>query len=155
MIAATDGRVVGGLLLWSLVVAVIDWRWRRVPNGLLLLMLGVMLSMQLWRGLGPLQVEPVQALAGLACGLLLTLPGYLLSRLGAGDVKLAAVIGGLLGWPHVLWGLLAAALLLGAMSLSVLAVMGLAQARALRLPAAVALVGGFVAVMCAAQEGWL
>lgn len=147
--------VLATLLLWALIIAVIDWRLRKVPNGLLLAALLPALGLLVWRGSGPQGASLWPSLVGLLAGLLLTLPGYWASRLGAGDVKLAAVMGLLLGWPLLLWCLLASALLLGAMSLVAVAVLGYANARGLRLPAAVALSGGFAAVLLANREGWL
>ena len=79
----------------------------------------------------------------------------MVSKLGAGDVKLAAVIGLVVGWPDVGWVLLASALLLGAMSLAVVMAAGLGNARALRIPAAVALAGGLIAVLVVQRGGWL
>jgi len=143
------------LLIWAASIAVIDWRHRKVPNLWLLMALLPTLLLMLWQGAGPLGAGAKSSAAGFAAGLGLALPGYWASRLGAGDVKLAAVMGLLLGWPLVLWSLLAAALMLGALSLAAVAHLGLANARGLRLPAAIALAGGFAVVLIAAHEGWV
>ncbi len=145
----------GALLLWALAIAIVDWRWRRVPNALLLLAQLPALGCLVLEGRGVLAEGRLPALFGLLCGLGLTLPGYLAGRLGAGDVKLAAVMGLLQGWPLIGWTLLASALLLGAMSLVLVRQLGLAGARAMRLPAAVALAGGFMAVLLLDRGGWL
>lgn len=92
---------------------------------------------------------------GLAAGFAVTLPGYVFSKLGAGDVKLAAVTGFVVGWPNVAWMLLAAALMLGVMAIGVLMARGLAKAKTARIPAAVALSGGFAVVVLAQLWGWL
>lgn len=141
------------LLLWAVVIAVIDWRWRKVPNLLLLMVLLPSLLCVVWQGSEPQRAGLWMSLAGLATGLLLTLPGHVAKRLGAGDVKLAAVMGFVLGWPLVLSHLVASALLLGAMAFAAVSMLGFANARSLRLPAAVALAGGFAAVLLASREG--
>ena len=74
--------------------AAVDMRLRRVPNGLTLgiATLGVALAaMQLNR------ITTGGALVGFAVGLLLMLPGHVIGMTGAGDVKLLAAIGTLLG----------------------------------------------------------
>lgn len=146
--------VTAALLGWALAIAVIDWRQRRVPNLLLLTLLLPAVAVLSFRGVGLLPVGWVASLIGLAMGLVVTLPGYTVSKLGAGDVKLAAVMGFVLGWPLVSWALMLAALVLGAMSLAVVAIFGYANAKTVRLPAAVALAGGFAVVLLAQWAGW-
>jgi prepilin peptidase CpaA len=51
-------------------------------------------------------------------GFALTLPGYVLKRFGAGDVKFAAVIGLLLGTPRGFEMVLGASVLMGAAALA-------------------------------------
>jgi len=74
--------------------AVIDMRHRRIPNvicvataatGLLLAMYGIS------------NITVTSALAGLAIGFLIMLPGHVFGATGAGDVKLFAAAGTLLG----------------------------------------------------------
>lgn len=83
------------LALLALVAAagVHDLLSRRIPNLLLLLALAVALPLQ--AGLGGTAV--LDALAGLALGLLLFLPLYLLRGMAAGDVKLLATVGAFAG----------------------------------------------------------
>jgi prepilin peptidase CpaA len=72
----------------------VDLRSRRVPNILTLGVAGIGLAlatMHLTR------ITPLQAAAGLGVGLLLMLPGHLIGATGAGDVKLMAAFGTLLG----------------------------------------------------------
>lgn len=147
--------VLGALIAWAAAVAVMDWRQRKVSNALLLALLLPAVGLLLLRGSGPLSVHWLLSLVGMAVGFAVTLPGYLVSKLGAGDVKLAAVMGLVVGWPLAAWVLLASGLLLGAMSLAVVMLAGLGNARALRLPAAVAFSGGFGAVLLAQRGGWL
>ena len=74
--------------------AIIDMRHRRIPNvicvataaaGLLLAMFGLS------------SITVTSALAGLAIGFLMMLPGHVFGATGAGDVKLFAAAGTLLG----------------------------------------------------------
>jgi len=96
-----------------------------------------------WFGKGPLGLGLLPSLLGAALGALLLLPGYFQSKLGAGDVKLAAVFGFLQGAAGLCWTLLFSALFLGGMSVFALVRLGSAGARSARLPAAVALSSGF------------
>jgi prepilin peptidase CpaA len=106
------------LCVWLLAAAVIDVRSRRIPNWLvgsgvisalalhLLAPFGTGLFAFWWGSPGV-----SQSLLGLLTGLALFMPLYLLRAVGAGDVKLLAMVGAWLG-PQ---------LLLGATLLSVLA----------------------------------
>jgi prepilin peptidase CpaA len=86
------------LLLLALLVAAacIDWRSLRIPNWLTAGGAAAALLLSL-AGLWPAQPAPWQALAGLALGLGLMLPWYGLRMMGAGDVKLMAMVGAFLG----------------------------------------------------------
>lgn len=83
--------------VWAGGVAYEDWRWRRLPNSLLLA--GVLLGAVhcLVFGLLPLGAALPDAVLAALAGLLLFLPFYALGWMGAGDVKLFAVIGWLGG----------------------------------------------------------
>jgi prepilin peptidase CpaA len=74
--------------------AIVDLYTRRVPNGLTLGIgaLGVALAAMHVTG-----VSVPGALGGFAVGLLLMLPGHVIGATGAGDVKLFAALGTLLG----------------------------------------------------------
>lgn len=115
------------LAAWLLAACWTDVRSRRIPNALvaggiacgLLLQAGAPagtgLFAYLWGGLGV-----AQALLGLAAGLALFMPLYLLRAIGAGDVKLLAMVGVWLGAQAVLaaalWTLIAGGVLaVGAM----------------------------------------
>ena len=95
---------------------VIDIRQRRVPNVLTmgLASAGLLLAMT---GLGTATVGG--ALAGLALGLALLLPGHVIGATGAGDVKLLAAFGALLGPAGVFHAFLRAAILGGVLALAV------------------------------------
>lgn len=106
-----------------------------------------------WSGTGLLGASLAASVLGAFVGGLVLLPGYLWFRLGAGDVKLAAIIGLLIGWNGLPWFFLLAALILGLMSLVVVAGVGAINARAVRLPAAVALGGGFDLILLLTSWG--
>ncbi|MGE5246240.1 MAG: prepilin peptidase [Betaproteobacteria bacterium] len=96
--------------------AVIDLRTRRVPNALTIgiAALGI--------GLAACRVTPIGiggALAGFAVGLVMMLPGHLVGATGAGDVKLLAAMGTLLGPAGVAMAFIYTALAGGALALVV------------------------------------
>lgn len=82
------------LVILVLIAAVYDFRFRRIPNWLVLtgLLLGVGLNTFLfeWAGLRT-------SLLGLGLAFLVYFPLYLLRGMGAGDVKLMAAIGSIVG----------------------------------------------------------
>ena len=96
-----------GVLAAGLVAAVlIDVRSRRIPNWLTASMTGVGFIMAVV-GLSGLTLG--QAALGFGAGLLLMLPGHALGATGAGDVKLMAAIGAILGPSMVFSAFLATA----------------------------------------------
>ena len=95
-----------GLLLWA---AWSDALSHRIPNRLVFsgTALAVLLHVLLPGGYGFLFLVPgglglLGALKGLAIGLLAMLPLYLMRALGAGDVKLMAMVGAFLGPDDIL-----------------------------------------------------
>jgi prepilin peptidase CpaA len=78
----------------SSAAAVVDLRTRRVPNVVTAGIAAVGLALA---ALDLTRVSLSAAAAGLVVGLLLMLPGHLLGGTGAGDVKLMAALGTLLG----------------------------------------------------------
>lgn len=83
--------------VWAGGLAYSDWRWRRLPNSLLLV--GVLIGGAHWLASGVLPFGAVLSDASLAAvaGLLIFLPFYVNGWMGAGDVKMFAVLGWLGG----------------------------------------------------------
>jgi prepilin peptidase CpaA len=116
-----------GLLLGLLAAAVWhDVRARRIPNALVLpgALAGLALQGALPAGAG-LYATPFGALgvlaglAGMALGLAMLLPMYMLGTMGAGDVKLLSMAGAFLGPQQVLGAGLLALLAGGVLGLAV------------------------------------
>ncbi|MFA5170684.1 MAG: prepilin peptidase [Sulfuriferula sp.] len=106
-----------GLLISLLMVAVwYDVRSRRIPNVLVLIgwSVGGLLSIWLDGSAGI-----INAVEGGVVGLVVLLPFYLMRTLGAGDVKLMAVVGVFLGPTEVLMVILGTFLAGGVMALAV------------------------------------
>ena len=95
---------------------VVDIRQRRVPNVLTMGLASVGLLMAM-AGVGAVTLGG--ALGGLALGLALLLPAHIFGATGAGDVKLLAAFGALLGPAGVFDAFLRAAILGGVMALGV------------------------------------
>ncbi len=72
---------------------VIDVRTRRIPNALT----GTMAAAGLGLAAVGAGVTPLQALFGLLVGLAVMLPAHVIGATGAGDVKLVAAVGSLVG----------------------------------------------------------
>ena len=75
-----------------------DVRTRRIPNWLTGAIVGAAFGLAF--GGGP--VTPMRALLGLVVGLVLMLPGHVIGATGAGDVKLMAAVGAVVG-PDVIF----------------------------------------------------
>jgi prepilin peptidase CpaA len=105
------------------VAAVVDLRTRRIPNGLTATMAGIGVGLA---ASGVSGISLGAAFAGFALGLALMLPGHLFGATGAGDVKLMAAVGAIVG-P----GLVVTAFLFTAIAGGVLAVIVAARRRRL------------------------
>ena len=106
-----------GVLAAGLATAtVIDLRSRRIPNELTAAMAvsGIALAALGWTG-----ASVGASLAGLVVGFLLMLPGYALGATGAGDVKLMAAVGAIIGPALVLSAFLCTALSGGVLAIVV------------------------------------
>lgn len=96
--------------------AAIDLKTRRVPNVLTLTLIAAGVASAA-AGLSGVSVKA--ALLGLSVGFAVMLPGHLFGGTGAGDVKLFAGVGSLLGVSHTLTAFLYTALAGGAFALCV------------------------------------
>jgi prepilin peptidase CpaA len=76
------------------IASIVDIRTRRIPNELNAAMAAIGIGLAA-TGLSGLSVWA--SIAGLALGLLLMMPGHLLGATGAGDVKLMAAVGAVVG----------------------------------------------------------
>jgi len=133
--ATSDAIGAAVVALVAAAAALIDVRTGRIPNvltastaafGLLLAALG---------GTNPLAA----AVAGGALGLALMTPGYVLGGTGAGDVKLMAALGTLLGPAATVWAFLVTAVAGGALAVGHAVRrrrLGITMARAAKLAAA-------------------
>jgi len=114
-------RLASALVVTGILVAIslVDVQARRIPNGLVLALLLWALVQPLWLG----QPTLVAAAVGLAIGggLFLLLALIRRGAMGAGDVKLAAALGALLGYPGLLHGLFWGILVAGVAALVLLA----------------------------------
>ncbi|MBT2375120.1 prepilin peptidase [Pseudomonas fluorescens] len=81
------------IFLWLFLCAMQDARQRQIANRLTLGVALLALIYLLWNSTTWLGASAAQGLGAFALALLLTLPGYALGRLGAGDVKLLAAFG--------------------------------------------------------------
>jgi prepilin peptidase CpaA len=89
-----DPIVIAAVAVGGGASALVDLRSRRVPNPLTI---GIALTGVVLALLHLTSVSLPAALAGFAVGLVLMLPGNIVGATGAGDVKLFAAIGTLLG----------------------------------------------------------
>ncbi len=107
------------LVAWLLMASVTDARTRRIPNWLT--GSGVALAFAFSLLLAPGLLQGFQAWwLGLAVGLLLPMPLYLLRVMGAGDVKLLAMVGAFLG-PQLAWQAVLASFIAGGFSAALFA----------------------------------
>ncbi|MBS1170685.1 MAG: hypothetical protein H6R01_1603 [Burkholderiaceae bacterium] len=111
--------VFGVLCILLLCACWIDARNHRIPNWLVLTgaALGLILNTVLPDGFGFISFLPGavgfwKSLAGLALGLAIPMPLYVLRAMGAGDVKLMAMVGAFLG-PMAIVGVILMAFVVG------------------------------------------
>jgi prepilin peptidase CpaA len=96
--------------------AAIDLRTRRVPNPLTVLLAA---SGVAFAAFGVSGLTVAASLLGFFVGLLLMLPGHLVGATGAGDVKLFAAVGAIIGPAHIVTAFFYTALAGGVMALIV------------------------------------
>lgn len=121
MSTTSDVIVILTAALGTGAAAVIDLRTRRVPNPLTASFAAVGIALAA-TGFG--RVSVLSALVGCLVGLFFMLPGHLYGATGAGDVKLFAAAGTLLGPESVMTAFLATAIAGGLLALSVAAQRG-------------------------------
>jgi prepilin peptidase CpaA len=120
----------------------IDLRSRRIPNQLTAAMAAAGLG---FAAGGISGISVAASIGGIVLGLLLMLPGYALGATGAGDVKLMAAVGAIVGPPLVVWAFICTALAGGVLALIV-------AVRRRRLGATLAGTGRLVAAPRAAHK---
>ena len=112
----TNAQIIIALLFIPLAVAIIymDVRYRRIPNKLVLVTLIAGISLNLmfggWHGL-------TSSLEGMALGFVLMFMLHAVGTMGAGDVKLFAAVGSIVGISSVLQTLLVVALMGGLLAI--------------------------------------
>ena len=99
-----------------LAATVIDLRTRRIPNGLTAAMTGVGIAMA---STGASHISVGGSFLGYVLGLALMLPGYRFGATGAGDVKLMAAVGAIVGPALVVTAFFCTALAGGALAVIV------------------------------------
>lgn len=111
-----------GVLAWVLAVSVFtDLLWRRIFNAVTAPAFGCLIAMHLIGGVSGLPTAEASAVGFAACfGLMLGL--YFVFGGGEGDLKLAAVVGVVLGAYHGAEGLVAGYLFAAAVSLAIVGV---------------------------------
>jgi len=92
-----------------------DVRTRRIPNWLTAGIAAAGFGMAMGGG----SVSPLQAMLGLLAGLALMMPGHVIGATGAGDVKLLAAIGAVLGPDMTLRAFLYSAIAGGVFALAI------------------------------------
>ncbi|WP_019933238.1 prepilin peptidase [Oceanimonas smirnovii] len=97
-------------LLWLLLCALQDLQQRRIANRLTLPALGFALLWLLWYGSTFAGTGGNNGLTAALIALALTLPGFLLGKMGAGDIKMMLAFALLTGPMAVLWAVALAAL---------------------------------------------
>lgn len=102
------------ILLSATTAAYFDFRWRRIPNWLVVATIALSLAWHTWTGSWD---GLLMSTGGLLVGAGLLLPLYLLKGLGAGDVKFFAAIGAAVTVKHVVAVFVFAALIAGGMAL--------------------------------------
>jgi len=113
---------IGVLTILLLFAAISDWRSHRIPNQLVLLGMAFALIDQCVRW--PVLEGPLFVIGGVLVGFGLFFPLYLLRAMGAGDVKLLAMVGAFLGPADTFRVALATMIVGGAMAILFVVVNG-------------------------------
>ncbi len=81
------------LLVWGLICATQDMRFKKISNTLTLGLFAVALSYLFITGHSLTQSTAGEAVTGLVFAIALSLPGYITGKMGAADVKMLCAIG--------------------------------------------------------------
>jgi prepilin peptidase CpaA len=116
----------GVLVLIVVTAAIYDLRYRRIPNWLVLvgLVLGIGGNTAMFAVAGMHAAGLTRALLGMGIALLIYFPLYLLHAMGAGDAKLMAAVGSIVGWGNWLAVFALTAVIGGVLGLVVLLLAG-------------------------------
>ena len=125
-----------------LVASIVDIRSRRIPNWLTATMAGVGIGLA---ATGASGVSLGASVAGFVLGLALMMPGHALGATGAGDVKLMAAVGAIVGPALVVSAFLFTAIAGGVLAIAI-------ALRRRRLSATIAGTGRLIAAPGAARE---
>lgn len=145
-------------VIWACAIGFWDLSRRRIPNFLTFGAGAAALGVLAATGASPLGADARSVLAGVGLGLVLTLPGYFLRQLGAGDVKLLVAVALLGGTAATLASFVLGALAAGAAAAARLVLgprLGLPPATGRHLPFGACLALGFVVAVIGGQAGWL
>lgn len=143
----------GVLMALLVLAAVLDVKTGRIPNWLVFGGIAYALAYNAFFPPYPRDVGILFALAGLAVGFVALLPLYLLRAMGAGDVKLMALVGAFIGSTATI-----ASVLTTLVAGGVLAIVLAVRARRLagvKMPYGVAIAAGTIGYLLAAQLGYL
>jgi len=108
------------LIAWAAWLAVYDWRRRRLPNWLLVVGVVVGLMHGMAAGAMPYGVRLSDSAGTAVLALVAFWPAYRMGWMGAGDVKLCAVLGWLAGVKGLMVVLLSGSILVGLFGLAIL-----------------------------------
>lgn len=122
MFSIPPEKVVLLLLCLLLGAAIYDLRYRRIPNWLTVT--GVLIGVSVNALIGPPEAGLLFALQGLAAGFGVYLVLYLLHAMGAGDVKLMAAVGALVGYQRWFGIFFVTAIIGGALALLIVSLRG-------------------------------
>lgn len=100
----------------ALVATVVDIRVRRIPNALTAAMAGVGVGLA---ASGGSEISLTASVVGLMLGFVLMMPGHALGATGAGDVKLMAAVGAIVGPALVVSAFLFTAIAGGVLAIAV------------------------------------
>jgi prepilin peptidase CpaA len=130
------------LVVGALVATVVDIRTRRIPNELTAALAGIGVGLA---ATGVSGVSVWASMAGFALGLALMMPGHALGATGAGDVKMMAAVGAVVGPATVVSAFLFTAIAGGVLAVAV-------AARRRRLAATIAGTGRLIAAPADAKQ---